>query len=50
LLMGVNLSADLTTWYAPFGILTALLVAALAIFGFWRSMGDQELVSDRRTT
>lgn len=42
---GANISADLTTWYAPYGIVTVLLIAGLAIFGFWRSMGDQEFAA-----
>jgi serine/threonine-protein kinase len=39
---GASLSADLNTWYAPGGIATAVMIGALAIFAFWRSMGNQE--------
>jgi predicted Ser/Thr protein kinase len=42
MLGGAALSADLTTWYAPGGIAAAVFVAGLAIFGFWRSLGNQE--------
>jgi len=41
-LSGASLSADFNTWYAPGGIATAVLIGGLAVFGFWRSMGNQE--------
>jgi hypothetical protein len=39
---GASLSADFNTWFAPGGIATAVLIGGLAVFGFWRSMGNQE--------
>jgi serine/threonine-protein kinase len=45
ILGGANLSADLTTWWAPYGLASAILAGGLAIFAFWRSLGDQEFAS-----
>ncbi len=41
-----NASTDLTAWFMPYTIATMLLVAAIAIFAFWRSLGTQSLVGD----
>ena len=41
-----SFSSDLTLWFMPYSIATLLMVAALAIFGFWRSLGDQYLVAE----
>ena len=38
-----GITSDLMTWYAPYGLALLLAVAALAIFGFWRSLGQQQL-------
>jgi ABC-type nickel/cobalt efflux system permease component RcnA len=46
---GANLSAELTTWYAPYGLVSLLLFTGLSIYSFWRSMGDQEFVSHSGT-
>jgi hypothetical protein len=39
-------STDLSAWFMPYTIATMLLVAAIAIFAFWRSLGTQSLVGD----
>ncbi len=37
------LGADWKAWYAPAGLATLALLAAIAILTFWRSLGTQEL-------
>ena len=37
------LGADWKTWYAPAGLATLGLLAAIAVVAFWRSLGTQEL-------
>jgi hypothetical protein len=37
------LGTDWKTWYAPAGLATLGLLAAIAILAFWRSLGTQEL-------
>ncbi len=37
------LGTDWKTWYAPAGLATLALLAAIAIVAFWRSLGTQEL-------
>jgi serine/threonine-protein kinase len=41
------LGADLTTWYAPYGLATLALLLGIAIFAFWRSLGGRELLGER---
>ena len=35
---------DWKTWYAPSGIATLLFLIAIAVWAFWRSLGDRELL------
>lgn len=39
-------STDLSAWFMPYTVATILLVAGIAIFAFWRSLGTQSLVTD----
>lgn len=41
----LHLGTDWTTWYAPSGFASVLLLAGIALFAFWRSLGSQELLS-----
>jgi predicted Ser/Thr protein kinase len=34
---------DLTTWYAPYGLATLALMLGIAVFAFWKSLGNREL-------
>jgi hypothetical protein len=40
----VTVGSNWKTWYAPAGIATLTLLVAIALFAFWRSLGDRELV------
>lgn len=35
---------DFTAWYMPNTVATMILLIAIALFAFWRSLGDQKLV------
>jgi len=37
-------TSDPTLWFMPFTYATLILVAALAIISFWRSLGGQSLI------
>ena len=37
---------DLTAWFMPYTVATLLMLAGLAIYGFWRSLGGQNLVGE----
>jgi hypothetical protein len=39
------LGTDWKAWYAPSGVATLLLLAGIAIFAFWRSLGSRELLA-----
>jgi serine/threonine-protein kinase len=41
----VLLGADWKAWYAPSGLATMLLLAGIAAFAFWRSLGSRELLA-----
>lgn len=41
------LSTNLATWFAPYELATMLMIAALACWTFYRSLGTQNLVSDQ---
>jgi hypothetical protein len=38
------LGTDWKAWYAPSGFATLLLMAGIALFAFWRSLGSRELI------
>jgi len=42
----ISLGADWKTWYTPAGIATFLLLAGIAMFAFWRSLGGRELIGE----
>jgi hypothetical protein len=42
----VLLGWDWKTWYAPSGIASFLLLLAIALWAFWRSLGGRELLGD----
>jgi uncharacterized membrane protein len=42
MLLGLNWQ----TWYASSGIATLLLLSAIAVWAFWRSLGGRELIGD----
>jgi hypothetical protein len=35
---------DFTAWYMPNTVATMILLLAIALFAFWRSLGDQKLI------
>lgn len=37
---------DLTAWFMPYTVATLLMLAGLAVYGFWRSLGGQNLVGE----
>jgi len=41
----ITLGTDWKAWYAPAGLASALLLLAIALFAFWRSLGSHELFS-----
>lgn len=43
----MTLGTDWTTWYAPSGIATLVLLLGIAVFAFWRSLGGRELLEAR---
>jgi serine/threonine-protein kinase len=42
----VLLGWDWTTWYAPYGVASLLLLIGIAVWAFWRSLGDRELLAE----
>jgi serine/threonine-protein kinase len=42
----ILLGLDWTTWYTPYGIASLLLLMAIAVWAFWRSLGDRELIGE----
>jgi hypothetical protein len=42
------LGSDWSAWYIPASIATFLLLAGIAIFAFWRSLGGRDLIEDVR--
>jgi len=42
-------TSDPTLWFMPFAYATLILVAALAIISFWRSLGGQSLIGSEAT-
>jgi hypothetical protein len=38
------LGTDWRAWYVPANLTTLLLLVAIAVFAFWRSLGDRELI------
>ena len=40
------LGTDWSTWYLPAGLATFLLLAGIAVFAFWRSLGGRSLLED----
>ena len=41
----ITLGGDWKTWYAPAGIATLMLMIAIALIAFWRSLGSRDLLS-----
>jgi predicted Ser/Thr protein kinase len=41
---GLILGTDWKAWYAPSGFATLLLMAGIALFAFWRSLGTRDLI------
>ncbi len=42
----IVLGLDWTTWYAPYGLATLLLLSIIAIVAFWQSLGSRGLFGD----
>ena len=42
----VVLGWDWNTWYAPYGMASLLLLMAIAVWAFWRSLGGRELIGE----
>jgi predicted Ser/Thr protein kinase len=42
----VLLAWDWKTWYAPYGLASLLLLIGIAVWAFWRSLGNRELIGD----
>ena len=45
----IGLGADWKAWYAPAGLATVALLAGIAIYSFWRSLGTRELFDEAAT-
>lgn len=45
-LSGLACSSDPNLWFAPYTYTTLVVIAALAVFAFWRSLGKQSLVGE----
>jgi len=39
-------STDPSAWFMPIAYASLVVIAALAIFAFWRSLGEQSLIGD----
>lgn len=46
---GLWLGADWKAWYAPAGIATIMLLAAMALLAFWKSLGSRDLLGGDET-
>ena len=42
----ILLGWDWKTWYAPYGMASLLLLIAIAVWAFWRSLGSRELLGE----
>jgi serine/threonine-protein kinase len=42
----IGVGADWKTWYAPAGLATVALLAGIAVYGFWRSLGTREIFDE----
>ena len=42
----IGVGVDWKTWYAPAGLATVALLAGIAIYGFWRSLGSSEMLDE----
>ena len=42
----IGVGADWKTWYAPAGLATVALLAGIAVYGFWRSLGSRESLNE----
>ncbi|HXB67196.1 MAG TPA: serine/threonine-protein kinase [Candidatus Acidoferrales bacterium] len=40
----ITVGGNWRTWYAPYGIATLGLLLGIAVFAFWRSLGERELL------
>jgi len=40
------LGTDWSAWYIPTSVATLLLLAGIAVFAFWRSLGGRSLLED----
>ncbi len=38
---------DFSHWFIPYSFASLLLIAAIALFAFWRSLGDQSLLAEK---
>jgi serine/threonine-protein kinase len=45
----ILLGGDWNTWYAPYGIASLLLLIAIAVWAFWRSLGGRELIGEEES-
>ena len=43
----ITLGGDWKTWYAPAGLATVTMLLGIAVFGFWRSLGQRELIGGK---
>jgi hypothetical protein len=41
---GITVAGDWTVWYAPAGLATLALLLGIAVFAFWLSLGERELI------
>ena len=42
----IGLGADWKTWYASAGLATVAMLAGIAVYGFWRSLGSRESLNE----
>jgi hypothetical protein len=42
----IGLGGDWKTWYAPAGLATVALLAGIAVYAFWRSLGSREMFEE----
>jgi hypothetical protein len=42
----IGVGADWKTWYAPAGLATVAMLAGIAVYGFWRSLGSRESLDE----
>jgi len=42
----INLGPGLNGWYTPYGLATIALLAGIAVYAFWRSIGDRSLADE----